>query len=105
MTTLAINAPDKRVKDGADSFETILASGIGKGYAIYPKIKSRLTMGSKVVLIRKDRNKKRAEGILLDLVETNEYVNGIRRYDVHIQNMTKVKFEKVNFNYYGVAII
>ncbi len=60
---------------------------------------------STIVLLRKDRNKKRAEGILVRLEETGKYVNGVQRYNVHIKGLTEVTFKKENFNYNGVALI
>lgn len=107
MITLVIHAPDYRVKDSADSFETILASGLGKGYAIFKKDVSKLPQGSKVVLIRQDkkRNKSRAEGSLVKLVETTKTPQGIQRYDVHIKGLTEVIYKSVKLNRFGVAVI
>ncbi len=106
MTTLVINAPDYMVKkSGKKSFEQVLADGIGEGYAIYEQYISKLPKGSKIVLLRKDSNKKRAEGILVRLEETGKYVNGVQRYNVHIKGLTEVDFKKENFNYNGVALI
>ena len=91
MTTLVIHAPDYRVKDGAKSFEQVLADGIGKGYAIYEKYKSKLPEGSKVILLRNDKNQRRAEGYLINLLKTGiKTDNGIWRYDVHINGLREV---------------
>lgn len=107
MTTLVISAPDYRVKDGAESFETIIEKGRGKGYAIWEKWAKKIRPGWTVILLRADKNKKRAEGILArELVGTGQYVNGVQRYDIHIKGLAIVPFKKeVNFNYYGVAVI
>ena len=106
MATLIIHAPDYRVKDGAKSFEKVLADGIGEGYAIGQKYISKLPQGSKVVLLRKDRDKKRAEGTLVKLISTNRYTpQGIQRYDVHTKGLTVVPFKSERLNRFGVAII
>lgn len=106
MTTLVIHAPYSKGKPGApNSFETYLKTGVGKGYAIWNKWAVEIRPGGTVVLLRKDKSNKRAEGILVRLVETNQYVNGVQRYDVHIRDMKEVPFKKENFNYYGVAVI
>jgi len=107
MTTLVIHAPDYMVKkSGKKSFEQVLADGIGKGYAIYEEYISKLPKGSKVVLLRKDRNKKRAEGILVRLVPTGRYTpQGMQRYDVHIKGLAEVSYKPEELNHCGVAII
>jgi hypothetical protein len=107
MATLFIHAPDRGVKRGAKSFEAILKDSVGPGYAIWGKWAVKIRPGWTIVLLRADKNKKRAEGILDEpLVPTKRYVNGVQRYDVHIKGLTVVPFKKeVNFNRYGVAVI
>lgn len=107
QVTLVIHAPDYWVKGGGKkSFEAVLASGIGAGYAIYKKYMSILVPGCKVVLLRKDKNKSRAEGSLVKLVPTNRYTpQGIQRYDVHIKNLTVVSYKPVKLNRCGVAVL
>lgn len=105
MATLVIHAPDYRVKDGAKSFEKVLGDGIGEGYAIGQKYISKLPKGSNVVLLRKDRNRKRAEGILVKLVPTTKTPQGIQRYDVHVEKWTKVPYKSEKLNRFGVAVI
>jgi len=105
MTTLVIHAPDYRVKNGGKSFEAILEDGIGPGYAIWDKWVKIIRSGLTVVLLRKDKNKKRAEGILDTLVGTNRYVNGVQRHDIHIKGLTIVPYKSEKLNRYGVAVI
>lgn len=105
MTTLVIHAPDYRVKNGEESFETILEKGRGKGYIIFPKDVSRLPLGSKVVLLRKDKNQKRAEGRLVNLPPTTKTSKGKQRYDVHFKDMKMVPYKPVRLNRFGVAVI
>ncbi len=103
MATLFILARS----DKTPSFEHILKTGIGPGYAIWEKWAVKIRPGWAVVLLRVDKNKKRAEGIIdRPLVGTNRYVNGVQRYDVHIKDMKEVPFKKeVNCFPYGVAVI
>jgi len=102
--TLVIHAPNYRV--AKKSFEAVLKSGIGAGYAIYKKDISRLVPGCKVVLLRKDVNRKRAEGTLNKLVPTNRYTpQGIQRYDVHIEGLKVVAYKPEKLNRFGVAVL
>ena len=106
MTTLVIHAPDYRVKDGAKSFEAVLADGIGKGYAISQEDTSRLPPDSTVVLLRKDRNKRRVEGRLVKLVQTGRTTpQGIKQYDVHFKDRRVVIYKPERLNRFGVAVI
>ena len=65
VTTFVIHAPDYRVKYGAKSFEAVMKDGKGERYAIYEDYVSKIHPGCIVVLLRKDKNKKRAEGELV----------------------------------------
>ena len=107
MYTLVIHAPDYTViKQGKKSFDAVLRSGVGVGYAISANDVSRLSPGSKVVLLRKDKNQKRVEGQLVKLVPTHTYTpQGIRRYDVHIAGLKLVPYKPERLNHYGVAIL
>ena len=90
--TLVIHAPYWKGKPGSPySFETYLKKSWGKGYAIYQKDVSKLPAGSKVILLRNDKNKRRAEGVLVKLDPTGEKTpQGIQRYDVYIKNLKEV---------------
>lgn len=108
MATLVIHAPDYRVKHGAESFETILEKGRGKGYIIFPKDVSRLPPGSKAVLLRNDKDKKRAEGILVKLDQTITTPKGKKRYNVHFKDAKVIPYSyksEEKLNRCGVAVI
>jgi hypothetical protein len=107
MATLFIHAPYKKAPPcGRYSFEYIYKTGIGEGYAIERKWEGIIKPGWSVVLLRCDKDKKRAEGILRELEQTGIYVTGRQRYNVHIAGLKKVPFKKeVKFNHYGVALI
>ena len=70
LATLVIHAPEAKAKKGAKRFEDVLADGVGVEYAIPRKDISKLLPGSTVVLLRKDKNKRRAEGVLVKLALT-----------------------------------
>ena len=119
ITTLVISAPwNKKDEAGYNvgkpgkrySFEYILKTGIGEGYAIGKKYISRLIPGSKVILLRNDKDKKRAEGILVKPpVPTGIYLpQGIQRYNVHFKDAKVVSYRympKEKLNRQGVTVI
>jgi len=109
MATLFIHAPYWKAAPGERySFEYICKTGIGEGYAIWRKWAAIIKEGWAVVLLRSDKQQKRAEGILAGpgLVPTGLYVNGVQRYNVPIERLKEVSFKKeVNFNRYGVWVI
>ena len=97
MTTLVIHAPwnNPHGKPGQPlSWETYVQTGVGKGYAISQEEVSGLTQGSKVVLLRNDRHKRRAEGTLLSKpIRTDDKTSqGIWRYDVHFKDIVEVDY-------------
>ena len=107
MLTLVIHAPDRAAALGASSFEQILSTGIGPGYAISKRNVDRLAEAeeSMVVLLRKDRRLSRAEGQLDRLVPTGTCTpQGIRRYDVHICGLHLVPYRSQRLNHQGVAV-
>jgi|GEM_PF-1330195 len=107
-TTLVISAPYSRGKPGTpNSFETYFQTGVGKGYIIHSTEIGKLGPGSTVVLLRQDKLKQRAEGILVKLVATSKTPKGNQRYDVYFkdQGMVTFKGEKLNPFDFGVAVI
>lgn len=108
MRTLVIHAPDHAVKShGAQSFDQMVGTGVGPGYAISPADIAKLTIpGSRVVLLRKDKQKGRAEGSLVRIVPTGAYTsNGRQRHDVHVEGFRRVTYESERLNRCGYAII
>lgn len=110
MATLVIHAPYRRGKpETPTSFERFFKTGIGKGYAIYKKYIGKLPEGSKVVMLRNDKDKKRAEGVLVNLIGTGRYIpQGTQRYDVHFRDAKIVPYiykleEKLNRC--GIAVV
>ncbi len=113
MPTLVINAPKATViSRDAKSFEDTFSTGIGVGYAIYPSLldkvydslAEKVRQGCPVVLLSKDE-KKRAEGMLVGLKRTNKTLNGIWRYDVHMEGLKRVVYKSEKVNYCGVTVI
>lgn len=108
MTTLFIGAPyTKAAPELRFSFEYICKTGIGEGYAIWEKWAVKIRPGWTVVLLRNDKDKKRAEGILIDRKPTGIYIKGVQRYDVHIRGLTQVLYKKPpkKLNPFGVLVI
>lgn len=107
MTTpvLVIHAPQRRVIDGARSFEIVCATGVGFGYALTPEM-SQLPPGTRVVLVRKDKGKSRAEGHLERLVPTGKSTrNGRKRYDVHVRDWKVVEYNPERLDHLGVNLL
>lgn len=107
MTTLVISAPwSKKDKAGnsigkpgqSGAWETFFKTGVGLGYMLYPHEVARLRQGiiigsSKVVLLRNDYQKKRAEARLTDLKDTNcPAGKGGWRYDICFQDQKEVPY-------------
>src|SRR5947207_7849789 len=91
--TLVINAPRWRaVRDGARSFQATFDSGVGRGYALTRAIHQGCASGCRVVLLSKDE-RRRAEGVLLELVRTEKTDNGLWRYDVHVRGFKEVTYQ------------
>lgn len=105
MTTLVINAPRRTVtSEDKKSFEHTLSTGIGEGYAISKASAARCHVGCKVVLLSTDE-RKRAEGILLKLEAAGKAGNGLQRYDVHMESLTRVAYRPEHINRNGVAVM
>lgn len=108
MATLFIGAPYRIASPGQRySFEYICKTGIGEGYAIWEKWVSIIKSGWAVVLLRNDKDEKRAEGILVDLKPTGKYTKGVQQYDVHMRDLTQLPYKRPpkNLNPFGVLVI
>lgn len=109
MTTLILSAPwnkkntaGQRVgkPGGPLSWETYVhGTHIGVGYALYHKEWSKLTEALargpvKVVLLRNDRQQRRAEARLTALRDTSRATrNWAKRYDVHFDDPVEMPYE------------
>jgi hypothetical protein len=104
MATIVIHAPwYKKNKAGqsigkpgeSHSWETFYKTGIGLGYMLYPDEVSLLNRGpSTVILLRNDKQQRRAISRLIKLVPTNKSAgNGGLRYHVHfVKNIGEEKY-------------
>lgn len=105
MTALVIHAPKWKVQqESARSFEGVMASGVGDGYAIPKSSAQKLYVGCDVVLLSNDE-RKRAEGKLRELVPTSKTGSGMQRYNVHIVNLNRVPFMDERLTRTGIAVI
>jgi len=107
VTTLVIHAPEWKVKrKGAKNFEWIMEHNMGPGYAICKSYRSKIHRGCRVVLLRKSKPQARAEGELVDLVFTQRFTpQGIKKFDVYTENLTKVDYKEERLNRFGIALI
>jgi len=103
MATLVLNAP--KYQKGKPSYHNILVTGIGKDYAIASNEYSKLSSGAshRVVILSKDQ-RLRAEGQLQRLVLSGSAGNGIKRYDVYIQNLRSVQYSPLPLTRRGVSV-
>jgi hypothetical protein len=103
--TLVIHTPRWRVDaEGERSFEDVLASGVGDGYAIPARLAALLSPGARVVLLCKDQ-RQRAEGVLERLRPTGKTGSGMVRYEVTIRDLQTVPYEPEALGRTGVAVI
>lgn len=107
MTTLVISTPwgKKDSTTGSSigkprqshSWETFFITGRGLGYILYPSEYSKLqhaliTSSVKVVMLRQDRKKRRAEARLIKIHPTPRLAkNGQRRYDIYFEDRKEIK--------------
>jgi hypothetical protein len=109
VTTLVIHAPEWRVRaENAPSFRDVITSGVGEGFAIASTELPRIAPGCKVVVLD-NHKKQRAEGILVRLKPTpppnDRTPQGIRRYDVYIEQLRTVPYARVALNRRGIQVL
>ena len=105
MATLIIHAPQgKAEQEGKRSFRRTIELSIGEGYAIPKAYAGRLGRGDKVVVLSKDESR-RAEGTLVKLMQNGETQTGMKRYDVHMENVKEVAYKPEPLGRTGVSVI
>ena len=111
MPTLVIHAAAWAVREGRTSFDQIVESRIGDGYAIsrtrYPELwanDGRVPLGWTVAVLDK-AHKRRAEGRLRDIVADGVTRNGRRRYNVHTGVFHKVDYRPQSLDRCGVTVV
>ena len=93
MATLYLGTPHSRAKNGARSFEEVLETRIGRAYALSEHEAQTLKPGDRVVVVRKDRYRSRAEGKLQKIEFTGQITeNGLRRFNMYIDELTVVEY-------------
>lgn len=116
MPSLIIHTPDYQlVREGTISFEDSFSTGVGRGFALNRTIlrqiipSGEINPGWRVVLLCKNR-RLRAEGNLVKLIPAEIHgapwftKNGIRRYDVHMENLVMVQYRPEPLNRNGVGV-
>jgi hypothetical protein len=103
---LVISAPSSKAASGYDfrSFEGIYSSGVGPTYIISDVERSQLPLGSKVIIIDNEREK-RAEAELVGFRFSEVAGNGQARYDVQLVKPKMVPYKAVRLNRNGIAVI
>jgi hypothetical protein len=109
VPVLYLSAPIGRTQQGTSgffrTFQTIVANGIGPDYAIYSSIVSQIHSGLKVVVFDRDQQL-RAEGTLATYVAKRKAGNGVRRFDLQIDNLHHVPYmSPPAVNHCGVALV
>lgn len=104
MTTLIIHAPAGQSRLGKRSFERTLRTRVGRGYAIWKRLREKCYKGCAVVVLSKDEER-RAEGRLAKLVPTVKTDSGIQRYDVHMTDLREVRYRDEAVNRNGVNVL
>ena len=106
IMTLIIHAPARRSTSGPNSFNSILKTGLGPGYALSKKEANIIMPGFKLVLLRKDKDKARAEGQLVKIVATDRMTpQGLMRYDIYFKDMKLVPYRTERLNHFGVSLV
>jgi len=118
MPFLVIHAPEYQlVREDTRSFNDTFETGVGKAYALNSTILAQvlpegiIRPGWRVVLLCKDNRRRRAEGELVRLEPATKdgrpwfTRNGIRRYNVYIENFEMVPYGTEALNRNGVAVI
>lgn len=107
MSTLVLHAPYHHSKTGRKkSYEETLETGTGTDYAINSTLRKRIQIGDKVILLRKDRSPKRAEGTIAKITATGKATgNKIPRYDIMIDDLAECPYRSEPLNRNGVNVI
>jgi hypothetical protein len=92
------------LQQGKRSFAQTLVTGIGDAYVISSGQLQQIAPGDDVIVLDKD-TRQRAEGTIVGLQPNGSALNGMRRYDVLLQNMVSVAYQNVPLERWGVAVI
>lgn len=105
MTALVIHAPARRKSDNPIKFEDIRRTGKAPGYGLTAKM-TQIPPGTQVILLRKDINKRRAEGVLVTLKPTGRSTRSGRwRYDIYVADWKDVDYKPEALDRFGVNLI
>lgn len=103
--TLVINAPlYMHTQQGKRSFQQTLALGEGEGFVLTAAQLSQVHSGDPVILLDKTAEH-RADGTIGGIVPNGWTLNGRRRYDVLLQNMSIAQYQDIPLERWGVAVM
>jgi hypothetical protein len=101
---LVISAPQRTVDAEAPSFEQMLATKVGLGYAISDPDRRKIRIGCKVVILDKGRWK-RAEATLVGLDLAEKTRTGMQRYNVRFENPQLKDYSDERLQRWGTSVI
>ena len=104
MSILVIHTPQRRVAEGAKSFEQVFRTGVGPGYGLTDEM-AQLPPDTTIVLLRKKGPKTRAEGKLVRITATGGMASWRKRYDIHGKDWNKVPYKDELLDHWGVQLI
>jgi hypothetical protein len=91
--TLYLSTPSRKEKQGSTKFEKTKLTGIGSKFWIKATSVKKLSKGMPVVVLRRDVNKSRAEGVLIKWVQSGltRHDPPQPRYDLFVDQFIKVE--------------
>lgn len=111
MDALVISASRDRVKPGTTSrsFGDILSNGFGEEYAISETDRSKVDIGSPLVILDKP-GRERGDAEITKLDVTGTTGTGMKVYTVTFKNATKVptykpEYDNIKINEWGTSVI
>jgi hypothetical protein len=105
MTTLVIHASlEMAQQQGKRSFDQTLAFGVGDAYALSRSQFQQVGPGDRLLMLEKETGRC-AGGTVVGLQPNGWTLNGMRRYDVLMENMVMVPYQNVLLKRWGVAVI
>jgi hypothetical protein len=103
---LVVSAPQNKVDTATEtpSFDQILATEVGPGYAISDADRRKISIDSKVIILDKYR-RKRAEAVIVVCKLVGKTNTGMPRYDVHFKNAQLTDYHDERLERWGTSVI
>lgn len=103
---LVISASQNKVEAGTEfrSFEQIVSTGVGLGYAISDSDRRKIRIGCKVVILDNARGK-RAEAKLTKLELDEKTRTGMQRYNLNLEGAERVDYKYERIERWGTSVV